>query len=229
MQNQHKDGQTFTRPNGERYILKNGQYYQMQSPKVDPHDDAEISKLSLEAHNKRVLVDASHEFMRMNRQTTTGPARGIPFVSDALQNTPGSPLYDGNVQAMQGINGRFAPQLRPIGSGRLMQIELDAFKSALPRITNSGEVNQKLTQQYEREAHKATAEAEFKRNWLHSTGSLQGANEAFDRLYKEASPPVAPLEHSPTHQAQVPAVTPTQSRQPHQLTDDEIRAQLGLK
>lgn len=223
----YKEGDTHIGRTGTKYMVQGGKWVAQNIAKVDPREDAEVVKLSEDAHNKRVLADASHDFMRMNDQTSTGPGRAIGFhlpfhlghfdFSEAAQTTPGSPAYDPNIRAMEAINGRYAPQLRPVGSGRLTVVELDAFKKALPKITNGGEDNYRLTQQYEQEAQRARAEADFKRNYLHSTGSLAGAQEAFDKLGVDRST--------------VPMAQPAQVAAPraaHQLSDAELMQAAGL-
>lgn len=192
--------------NGTIYVVVDGKWQPMVAPKIDQKEDAEVVKLSEEAHNKRVLADASHDFMRMNEQTATGPGYAplgfsLPHwlgggeinvnPTHALTTTPGSPFYDPNVKPMEAISGRYAPQLRPVGSGPIRNMELEMFKKALPSIRNGGEDNARLTRQYEEEAQRARVKADFMRNYLHSVGNLSGAEEAFNEHHgKQASVPM---------------------------------------
>lgn len=129
----------------------------------------------------------ANSFLQDNQKSSTGiqytPVEvPIPFAHHAVNINPMEAIgrqTDPNVVDMESITQRAAPQLRPEGSGRIMQQEYQGFLQAFPSIHNTFAGNQKIAAQLTQEHATAQAKANFYAGYLQQNKTLAGADQAW--------------------------------------------------
>lgn len=152
-------------------------------------DVAQLTKARDAAQRAQSFYGMAEQFMERNRRTGTGP---LAFVQGALPGTAGS-----DIRAMTALQARAAPMLRTAGDPSTKEMEM--YKAGFPSPANWRESNQAIVADLNRETSKAAARASYLEKWGQTTGSLAGADAAFERWWANRSaggqkkpPPVAP-------------------------------------
>jgi len=90
-------------------------------------------------------------------------------------------------QEMMSIASDLTPEQREPGSGATSDFDARMFQQALPGIDKAPEVNEAITQAYQRRSVMTAQRAEEARAWLELNGTLNGFDRAW-RQYVEANP-----------------------------------------
>lgn len=138
-------------PNGQTAVFSGGKWVvqgSQQMPLPQGDEDA-IKRLHGEADDASFLDYQAGRFMKDmgagKSGVATGPAYSvveIPHLADNINpaRTVGEWL-DPRLGDMQAITNQTWVHMRPTGSGRLMQPEVEGFQQAFPNIENFGNVN----------------------------------------------------------------------------------------
>lgn len=159
--------------------------------KVGSQDAAAISDMRGAATRSQNFATMADQFMALNRQTGTGPARSFGL-GELL---PGK--TSANLQAMEAIASRAAPSMRVPGSGATSDKDMALYMASFPKITNWGGSNAEVTKGLKQEASKTAARAAWAEKWAQTTGSLNGADTAFENWWTSRQSPKASKSAAP--------------------------------
>jgi hypothetical protein len=185
--------------------------------KVGSQDAAAISDMRGAATRSQNFATMADQFMALNRQTGTGPAR----VAGLGELLPGK--TSANLQAMQAIASRAAPSMRVPGSGATSDKDMALYMASFPKITNWGGSNAEVTKGLKQEASKTAARAAWAEKWAQTTGSLNGADAAFENWWTSRQSPKASKSAPP-----LPGPAPRPKTGAGAMSDDQIRKALGF-
>ncbi len=133
-----------------------------QNNRTPPPAEVETSlKAIQEARERRdasrAVVDGLATFNEINRRVSTGPIYSnikVPFIGDV---NPGrmvtnliNPGNAADLQTMDSIAERLAPQMRTAGAGASSDKDVEGFKRSIPSVDKFGTANQAISQEYQR-------------------------------------------------------------------------------
>jgi len=159
--------------------------------KVGSQDAAAISDMRGAATRSQNFATMADQFMALNRQTGTGPAR-VAGLGELLPSKTSA-----NLQAMQAIASRAAPSMRVPGSGSTSDKDMALYMASFPKITNWGGSNAEVTKGLKQEAAKTAARAAWAEKWAQTTGSLAGSDAAFENWWASRQSPKASKSSPP--------------------------------
>jgi hypothetical protein len=158
--------------------------------KLNAQDSAAMSDIRGASGRAQNFANMANEFMRLNRQTGTGPGRALGL-GELLPSKTAS-----NLQAMEAIASRAAPSMRVPGSGSTSDKDMALYLASFPKITNWGGSNAEVARGLNQEASKAAARAAYVEKWAQTTGSIAGADAAFENYWasrgQRKRPPATP-------------------------------------
>lgn len=115
-------------------------------------------------------------FGQLNRETSTGSLVD-QFLPDWARR--------GNSKEMITISNGLTPLARPEGSGATSDFEQRLYASAMPSVTNTGDVNANIRERYRVGAEISSARAKFYQSYLAKNGHINGADAAFEPMVKQ--------------------------------------------
>jgi hypothetical protein len=161
--------------------------------KVSSQDASAIADMRGAATRSQNFATMADQFMDLNRQTGTGPARSFGL-GELLPSKTAA-----NLQAMEAIASRAAPSMRVPGSGATSDKDMALYMASFPKVTNWGGSNAEVTKGLKQDASKTAARAAWAEKWTQTTGSLTGADAAFETWWagrsaggQKKAPPIAP-------------------------------------
>lgn len=145
-----------------------------------------LKELRATVAQKQTVANLAQEFLQDSGNAATGPGYGVEVggfnPGEELQNAKEGLGLKSDATALQkaeSVTNRAFVMLRPAGSGRLLQTEVEAFKAAFPNIRNWPQTNSGIAQRLQGEAAQSAAELQFKEAWLQHGGTQEGANAAW--------------------------------------------------
>lgn len=191
---------------------KQSSWRPVQTP--DRQEAAALADMREAANRTQNFSNMAQQFMALNRQTGTGPGR-VFGLGELLPSKTSA-----NLQAMQSIASRAAPSMRVPGSGATSDKDMALYLASFPKITNWGGSNQQIARELAKDAERSAARAAYNEKWVQTTGSLDGADAAFERWWANrqaggAKRP-APVSAPPRPKSGAAA-----------MSDDQIKKELG--
>lgn len=183
------EGQEFHDPSDPSkpvLVYRQGKYFQkgqLPAMAVNNNDQKAIQAARDLASQRLNVAQQAEQFMKYNKDVSTGPILGIPGAQGLRALGPGGD----KVQAMQAIAARVAPQMRPIGSGATSDKDMAIYMQSFPGLQKHGNANRNITQDLTQDAAKAAAWASFAEKWGSVRGNLNGAQGAFDQFWANRS------------------------------------------
>jgi hypothetical protein len=150
-------------------------------------DATQLTKARDAAVRAQAFGGLAEQFLERNREAGTGwfgPAQGL------FPGKSGS-----NVKAMNAIQSRAAPMLRQAGDPSTKEMEM--YKSGFPSTWNFGDANLEIVKDIRKETAKVAARASWLEKWGQTTGSLAGADAAFENWWASRQSPKASKSSPP--------------------------------
>jgi hypothetical protein len=212
-------------PNGQTAVFSGGKWVvqgSQQMPLPQGDEDA-IKRLHSEADDASFLDYQSGRFMRDmgsgKSGVGTGPGYNVIEIPHVIDNINPARMIgerlDPRLGDMQAITNQTWVHMRPTGSGRLMQPEVEGFQQAFPNIENWGGVNGKIADRLHENAMIAANKLQFIDNFIRSgKGTYADANAAWQMMGNGLGgpgqngrplPPPQPMQYNADQTAQVPA------------------------
>lgn len=136
-------------------------------------DNAAI--VSQGAENMKLL----EKFGELNRQSGTGA-----FYEGSLSSFMPESLRGADEKIMQSITSDLAPKKRLAGSGTTSDKDIALYLESLPSIAKSGDVNQKIRDNYRQQYEKSNAKLQFMQQYFDQYGHLNGADAIWQQQNK---------------------------------------------
>lgn len=217
---------------GHMIILTPQGWVDAGSPQMPlPQGDEDAMK-ALHGQNQdaQFLDQKAQQFMRTMGAGQNGVATGpgyqvveIPHIAENIN--PARTIMaarDPRVGDLQSITNQTWVHMRPTGSGRLMQPEVEGFQQAFPNLENFGPVNDRIANHLHQDALIAASKLQFIDSYIRAgLGDYAAANAAWTkggngydpqgnvRQFSAPPPPTpmtadpnSPIGYSPTPQAQ---------------------------
>ena len=153
--------------------------------KVGSQDAASISDMRAAAARSQNFATMADQFMGLNQQTGTGPARSFGLGEILPSKT------SANLQAMKAIASRAAPSMRVPGSGATSDKDMALYMASFPKVTNWGGSNAEVTRGLKEDAAKTAARAAWAEKWAQTSGTLTGADPAFETWWSSRQTPAS--------------------------------------
>jgi hypothetical protein len=190
-------------PNGQTAVFTGGKWVvqgSQQMPLPQGDEDA-IKRMHSEADDAAYLDYQAGRFMRDMGAGKSGVGTGpgynvveIPHVADNINpmRTVGE-FLDPRLGDMQAITNQTWVHLRPTGSGRLMQPEVEGFQQAFPNIENWGNVNGDIAARLHDNAQVMARKLKFVDNFIRAgKGTYADANAAWQSMGNGLQAPITP-------------------------------------
>jgi hypothetical protein len=188
------EGQTGTAPDGTRVVYRGGKVYPINGPdasnrasSLSPPEQKTIADLRVAAQNIRGAREQAEEFGKLNREVATGGVFGFPGVSEMVG------AVNPKVSAMQGLSNAMISGMH-VTPGPMTDADAKIYKSTIPNPNLPGPANQRLRADIGRKEEVAAARVAFFERWAANKGTLNGAEQEFNRWLtgwqaKKAKPP----------------------------------------
>jgi hypothetical protein len=199
--------------------------------KQTPDDAKTLTDMAHAIPQARLLAQRAQEAMKVQgtgaSAIPTGPAlskwdvfgmdlnpvRAAITLAGAVN--PQAADLSNRLQRLDQINSETFANIRPDGSGRIMQSEVKPFKQAFPATGSYGTNNQSSAKQFQDEYADKLAQYQFVSNYVHNGhGSAADGLVAYDGMKKAAQQPgpapqqqrnPAPTQAAPAQQGQAPS------------------------
>lgn len=163
-----------------------------------------LADIRARAAVQRTDLADTERFARLAEEQDTGGLFAIPILGDALASGAVA-LGDEQVDEMREISARLTPQQRPAGSGATSDFEQRLYGRSVPAVGRTEGANQAVIDRGRSRAGESQRRAEFFDWYASRNGTLQGAEQAWNNIYRP--PPVG--ADSPEPRANV---RPTQAQ-----------------
>lgn len=181
----YREGQTATNPKtGQKVVYKGGQWVNAAAPpsvdrshSMSPHEQKTISDLRVAAQNIRGAREQAEEFGKLNREVGTGGIFAIPGVSEIWS------ALDPRVATLQGLSNAMIPGMH-VTPGPMTDADAKLYKSAIPNPNLPGPANAALRRDIGRKEEIAAARSAYFERWAAERGSLNGAEQGFNRFWR---------------------------------------------
>lgn len=175
---EYREGQTATNPKTGQKIVYQGGFWvsagqQDRSKMLAAPEQRSIEEARASARDAVGVLGDLTRFQDINAGVQTGG-----LVNNAVNFVKGK-LGDPNIQQMDEIKARMAPQQRVPGSGTTSDMDLRLFLQATPSAANSRETNTAIIERGRQEAVRRQQYADFLDQYARENGSLNGAEAAF--------------------------------------------------
>lgn len=140
-------------------------------------DASQLNKVRDAATRAQTFGGYAEQFLDRNRQTGTGP---LAFMQGWFPSAAGA-----NIGAMNALQSRAAPMLRQAGDPSTKEMEM--YKKGFPSPQNFGSANEAIVKDIRKETAKVAARASWMEKWGQTTGSLTGADAAFEQWWANRS------------------------------------------
>ena len=186
---EYRIGQTATHPDGRKVQWDGSNWVNAGAParrdlssKLATPEQKTIADLRVAAQNIAGARKQAEEFGKLNRDVGTGGILGIPGASEVRS------LFNPKVATMQGLSNAMIPGMH-VTPGPMTDADAKLYKSAIPNPNLPGSTNAALTKDIGRKEQEAAARIAFFERWAANTGSLNGAEAAFNDFWtkREAS------------------------------------------
>lgn len=144
-----------------------------RSRMISPTEQKSIDDARSSARNSIDVLGDLTRFQDINGQVPTGGL--VNNVKNVLARWGGEP----NVQQLDEITSRIAPQQRVPGSGTTSDMDLRLFLNASPKVTSAKAANDAIIERGRSEAVRRQQYADFLDKYARENGSLNGAEAAF--------------------------------------------------
>ncbi len=148
---------------------------------INPTDQKTLRELTTSAANIRGAREQAEEFMKLNRQRTTGGLLAIPGVSEFVANT-----LDDRVGKMQGLSNSMVSGMH-VTPGPMTDADAKMYKTAIPNPDRTRGANEAMTRNIASKEQQLAARSAFYQKYAQRTGSLNGADVAFNRFWTDYS------------------------------------------
>lgn len=150
---------------------------------IDRASDAALKKLdaSYEVLNKGAQnLSLLNKFVDLNTKNRTGGFHeGLmsSFFPESFRGT--------DEKVMQSITSEIAPNKRVEGSGTTSDRDISLYLQSLPNISQGGEANRLIRDNYQQQYNRAKAKVDFLQKWYDQNGNLNGA----ESVWSSQNPP----------------------------------------
>lgn len=150
--------------------------------KMNQEGRKRLATLQSDISDGGAVMNDLNEFSRLNHENSTG--------SWWQQMTPDKQMFrtDGSMQ-MSAIQSRLAPNQRPVGSGSSSDRDVSLFLKGLPSISNYGDVNEGIREDFKRKYDEAIQKSNAMRAHLDSTGNLLDFDSQWAQRKSPSTPP----------------------------------------
>lgn len=196
-----REGQTGTAPDGTRVIVRGGQIVPLSQPGGKPRKLATREMMALDdaraaARQADEAARTAEQFVEINRRQNTGGLWGLPMVGKVVG------AFDPEVNQLNALAARMAPQQRVPGSGATSDRDLSLYLQAVPGIEKPGPANSAIARQARADAERRGQYAQFLDRYVQQTGTLIGAEEAWANQQRQKRPAARPKPAAPKPVAQ---------------------------
>lgn len=140
-------------------------------------DATQLNKVREDAARAQKFGGYAEQFLQRNRQTGTGP---LAFMQGMFPSASGA-----NIGAMNALQSRAAPMLRQAGDPSTKEMEM--YKKGFPSTWYYGPTNKEIVGDIRKDTSRAAARAAWLEKWGQTTGSLAGADAAFEQWWSSRS------------------------------------------
>jgi hypothetical protein len=218
------EGRTGTLPDGTRVVVRNGRIVPLNAPSttggmtrnldgslmtpVGPRGGAPRRVGGLNNYEERAIQAArdsaaivpaeladAEAFARLQQRQGTGGVLAFP----GARQVAGA--VDPDIASMNSITARLAPAQRVPGSGTTSDRDLSLFLQASPSAAQPGDANTAIIDRARSEGARRQLYADFLDDYARQNGTLNGAQEAWRRVY--SPPPVSSDSPVPRANTQV--------------------------
>lgn len=183
--------------------------------KLSPTDAKAIQASRDEASKALNTATQAERFLDVNKDVSTGGWSGAPgWIGDGVRAVRSA--VDPRFAQMESITSAVAPGLRPPGSGSSSDKDVQFYTRGFTNTHVPYETNKATSGRLHAQSDKEAAHASFVDTWAQKRGSLLGSEPAFAKYWADkTATPANPFAQAAT-------------KAPHQMTDAEIKASLGL-